>query len=143
MVLPLRSGSHGDEGGQILLHSPCHLPVPQCLPFYRYVLLSRPFCFEPSTPYEVTVRLQRASVTQRHPSAFILIDSVRGSQHTPHLLGRWAGVGKPHMGWWTEKGRGGEGDEGNIDGGGVGIGVAAGSGAGDEDGDVGGMGPCM
>lgn len=52
-------------------------------------------------------------------------------------------MGKPHMGWWTEKGRGGEGDEGNIDGGGVGIGVAAGSGAEDEDGDVGGMGPCM
>ncbi|NXG36511.1 LAMB1 protein, partial [Dromaius novaehollandiae] len=44
----------------------------------RYVLLSRPFCFEPSTPYEVAVRLQRAGVTQRHPSAFILIDSVRG-----------------------------------------------------------------
>ncbi|XP_064012973.1 laminin subunit beta-2-like isoform X3 [Pogoniulus pusillus] len=42
----------------------------------RYVLLSRPFCFEPSTPYEVTVRLQRAGVTQRHPSAFILIDSL-------------------------------------------------------------------
>ncbi|XP_009995324.1 PREDICTED: laminin subunit beta-2 [Chaetura pelagica] len=43
----------------------------------RYVLLSRPFCFEPSTPYEVTMRLQRAGVTQRHPGAFILIDSVR------------------------------------------------------------------
>ncbi|NWW30751.1 LAMB1 protein, partial [Panurus biarmicus] len=42
----------------------------------RYVLLSRPFCFEPSTPYEVTMRLQRAGVTQRHPGAFILIDSV-------------------------------------------------------------------
>ncbi|XP_054036227.1 laminin subunit beta-2-like [Dryobates pubescens] len=42
----------------------------------RYVLLSRPFCFEPSTPYTVTVRLQRAGVTQRHPSAFILIDSL-------------------------------------------------------------------
>uniref|UniRef100_A0A672V459 Laminin subunit beta-1 n=1 Tax=Strigops habroptila TaxID=2489341 RepID=A0A672V459_STRHB len=42
----------------------------------RYVLLSRPFCFEPSTPYEVTMRLQRAGVTQRHPSAFILIDSL-------------------------------------------------------------------
>ncbi|KAJ7406864.1 hypothetical protein WISP_130137 [Willisornis vidua] len=42
----------------------------------RYVLLSRPFCFEPSTPYQVTMRLQRAGVTQRHPSAFILIDSL-------------------------------------------------------------------
>ncbi|XP_052633603.1 laminin subunit beta-4-like isoform X4 [Harpia harpyja] len=42
----------------------------------RYVLLSQPFCFEPSTPYEVTMRLQRAGVTQRHPSAFILIDSL-------------------------------------------------------------------
>ncbi|XP_054372041.1 laminin subunit beta-1-like [Molothrus ater] len=42
----------------------------------RYVLLSRPFCFEPSTPYEVTMRLQRAGVTQRHPGAFILIDSL-------------------------------------------------------------------
>ncbi|KAM8995123.1 laminin subunit beta-2-like isoform 1-T1 [Ara ararauna] len=42
----------------------------------RYVLLSRPFCFEPSTPYEVTMRLQRAGVTQRHPNAFILIDSL-------------------------------------------------------------------
>uniref|UniRef100_A0A8C4UAA2 Laminin subunit beta-1 n=1 Tax=Falco tinnunculus TaxID=100819 RepID=A0A8C4UAA2_FALTI len=41
-----------------------------------YVLLSQPFCFEPSTPYEVTMRLQRAGVTQRHPSAFILIDSL-------------------------------------------------------------------
>ncbi|KAM6300840.1 laminin subunit beta-2-like [Aegotheles albertisi] len=42
----------------------------------RYVLLSQPFCFEPSTPYEVTLRLQRAGVTQRHPGAFILIDSL-------------------------------------------------------------------
>uniref|UniRef100_A0A8C5T9A9 Laminin subunit beta-1 n=1 Tax=Malurus cyaneus samueli TaxID=2593467 RepID=A0A8C5T9A9_9PASS len=56
----------------------------------RYVLLSRPFCFEPSTPYEVTMRLQRAGVTQRHPGAFILIDSVRG---VPLCLvpGAWQG----------------------------------------------------
>lgn len=85
------------------------------------------------------MRLQRASVTQRHPSAFILIDSVRGSQHTP--VGRWAGVGKPHIECWTEMGRGGEGDERGIDGGGNG--VAAGSGAENEDGDVDGMGPHM
>ncbi|NXU32783.1 LAMB1 protein, partial [Thalassarche chlororhynchos] len=63
----------------------------------RYVLLSRPFCFEPSTPYEVTMRLQRAGVTQRHPGAFILIDSVRGgSRCTPRLglsRGGWPGRG--------------------------------------------------
>ncbi|POI32558.1 hypothetical protein CIB84_003690 [Bambusicola thoracicus] len=53
----------------------------------RYVLLSRPFCFEPSTPYEVTVRLQRASVTQRHPSAFILIDSLVLLPRVPELPG--------------------------------------------------------
>lgn len=52
--------------------------MPRQLTLYRYVLLSRPFCFEPSTPYEVTMRLQRAGVTQRHPGAFILIDSVSG-----------------------------------------------------------------
>ncbi|NWS97056.1 LAMB1 protein, partial [Mionectes macconnelli] len=66
----------------------------------RYVLLSRPFCFEPSTPYEVTMRLQRAGVTQRHPGTFILIDSVRGvplhpcqvqggqCECKPHVIGR-------------------------------------------------------
>ncbi|OXB66240.1 hypothetical protein ASZ78_000665 [Callipepla squamata] len=53
----------------------------------RYVLLSRPFCFEPSTPYEITVRLQRASVTQRHPSAFILIDSLVLLPRVPELPG--------------------------------------------------------
>lgn len=56
---------------------PFAVPMPQYLALNRYVLLSRPFCFEPSTPYEVTMRLQRAGVTQRHPGAFILIDSVR------------------------------------------------------------------
>ncbi|KAM8799630.1 laminin subunit beta-2-like [Eudromia elegans] len=53
----------------------------------RYVLLSRPFCFEPSTPYEVTVRLQRAGVTQRHPGAFILIDSLVLLPRVPELPG--------------------------------------------------------
>ncbi|XP_067159486.1 laminin subunit beta-2-like [Apteryx mantelli] len=53
----------------------------------RYVLLSQPFCFEPSTPYEVAVRLQRAGVTQRHPSAFILIDSLVLLPRVPELPG--------------------------------------------------------
>ncbi|XP_068816522.1 laminin subunit beta-1-like [Struthio camelus] len=53
----------------------------------RYVLLSRPFCFEPSTPYEVAVRLQRAGVTQRHPSAFILVDSLVLLPRVPELPG--------------------------------------------------------
>uniref|UniRef100_A0A8D0G091 Laminin subunit beta-1 n=1 Tax=Strix occidentalis caurina TaxID=311401 RepID=A0A8D0G091_STROC len=61
--------SHGRSHGSTV-------PMPRHLPLHRYVLLSRPFCFEPSTPYEVTMRLQRAGVTQRHPSAFILIDSL-------------------------------------------------------------------
>uniref|UniRef100_A0A452J7H0 Laminin subunit beta 2 n=1 Tax=Gopherus agassizii TaxID=38772 RepID=A0A452J7H0_9SAUR len=46
-------------------------------PAPRYALLSRPFCFEPRNQYEVTMRLQRAGMAQRHPAAFILIDSVR------------------------------------------------------------------
>ncbi|NXQ61936.1 LAMB1 protein, partial [Anthoscopus minutus] len=53
----------------------------------RYVLLSRPFCFEPSTPYEVTMRLQRAGVTQRHPDSFILIDSLVLLPRVSELLG--------------------------------------------------------
>ncbi|CAM5165168.1 unnamed protein product [Natator depressus] len=42
----------------------------------RYALLSRPFCFEPSNQYEIAMRFQRAGVVQRHPAAFILIDSL-------------------------------------------------------------------
>uniref|UniRef100_A0A8C8SXF9 Laminin subunit beta 2 n=1 Tax=Pelusios castaneus TaxID=367368 RepID=A0A8C8SXF9_9SAUR len=42
----------------------------------RYTLLPRPFCFEPHNQYEIALRLQRAGVTQRHPAAFILIDSL-------------------------------------------------------------------
>ncbi|NWQ82453.1 LAMB1 protein, partial [Columbina picui] len=83
----------------------------------RYVLLSRPFCFEPSTPYEVTVRLQRAGVTQRHPSAFILIDSVRGVLLHP-MLGAQQGWGDG-QGWGTMGMWGGDGDvngAGDIDG---------------------------
>ncbi|XP_025908402.1 laminin subunit beta-2-like [Nothoprocta perdicaria] len=59
----------------------------------RYVLLSRPFCFEPSTPYEVAVRLQRAGVAQRHPGAFILIDSLALLPRVPELPGL-AGAGE-------------------------------------------------
>lgn len=74
----------------------------QHLTLYRYVLLSRPFCFEPSTPYEVTMRLQRAGVTQRHPGAFILIDSVRGVplHLVPEAWHRWDhGQGQGTRGW--------------------------------------------
>lgn len=77
------AGDGNKGGGWVLLlsfrclHGPA-VPMPQQLTLYRYVLLSRPFCFEPSIPYEVTMRLHRAGVTQRHPGAFILIDSVRG-----------------------------------------------------------------
>ncbi|KAM6414033.1 laminin subunit beta-2-like [Rhynochetos jubatus] len=42
----------------------------------RHVVLSRPFCLEPGTPYEVSVRLHRAGVTRRHPGAFLLLDSL-------------------------------------------------------------------
>ncbi|XP_048346182.1 laminin subunit beta-1-like isoform X1 [Sphaerodactylus townsendi] len=42
----------------------------------RYVLLPRPFCFEPRNRYEIIVRFQRAGVTQRYPAAFILVDSL-------------------------------------------------------------------
>uniref|UniRef100_A0A670K2I7 Laminin subunit beta 2 n=1 Tax=Podarcis muralis TaxID=64176 RepID=A0A670K2I7_PODMU len=42
----------------------------------RYVLLPRPFCFEPRNHYEITVRFQRAGVAQRHPAAFILVDAL-------------------------------------------------------------------
>lgn len=92
--------------------------MPGHLPLHRYVLLSRPFCFEPSTPYEVTVRLQRAGVTQRHPSAFILIDSVRGGL-LPHAWGS-AGVGDHGLGWevtpvWAACGVGMERWDGNRD----------------------------
>uniref|UniRef100_A0A6I8NLI8 Laminin subunit beta-1 n=1 Tax=Ornithorhynchus anatinus TaxID=9258 RepID=A0A6I8NLI8_ORNAN len=48
----------------------------------RYVVLARPFCFEPGTHYEVVLRVQRAGVTQWHPEAYILLDSVR----EPHAL---------------------------------------------------------
>lgn len=82
------------------LHGPA-VPM-QHLTLYRYVLLSRPFCFEPSTPYEVTMRLQRAGVTQRHPGAFILIDSVRGVP-LPLVPEAWQGwdhgQGQETRGW--------------------------------------------
>ncbi|XP_028907998.2 laminin subunit beta-2-like isoform X1 [Ornithorhynchus anatinus] len=43
---------------------------------HRYVVLARPFCFEPGTHYEVVLRVQRAGVTQWHPEAYILLDSL-------------------------------------------------------------------
>ncbi|XP_041860156.1 laminin subunit beta-1 [Melanotaenia boesemani] len=42
----------------------------------RYVMLSRPFCFEPSNRYVVAIRFQRHGVTHRHLTAFILVDSL-------------------------------------------------------------------
>ncbi|XP_067396966.1 laminin subunit beta-2-like [Emydura macquarii macquarii] len=42
----------------------------------RYTLLPQPFCFEPRNQYEIATRFQRAGVAQRHPAAFILIDSL-------------------------------------------------------------------
>lgn len=43
---------------------------------YRYIQMPRPFCFEPSNRYVVTIRFQRHGATHRHLTAFILIDSV-------------------------------------------------------------------
>ncbi|XP_023188119.1 laminin subunit beta-2-like [Xiphophorus maculatus] len=42
----------------------------------RYILMSRPFCFEPSNRYVVAIRFQRHGVGYRHLTAFILIDSL-------------------------------------------------------------------
>ncbi|XP_071205207.1 laminin subunit beta-1-like [Salvelinus alpinus] len=42
----------------------------------RYVQMPSPFCFEPSNRYVVTIRLQRHGVSQRHLTAFILVDSL-------------------------------------------------------------------
>uniref|UniRef100_A0A8D2LJT4 Uncharacterized protein n=1 Tax=Varanus komodoensis TaxID=61221 RepID=A0A8D2LJT4_VARKO len=56
-------------------------------PPYRYVLLPRPFCFEPRNHYEIIVRFQRAGVTQRHPAAFILVDSLVLLPHVKELPG--------------------------------------------------------
>lgn len=107
-----RDGNRVKEDGWVLLlshgcpHGPA-VPMPRCLLLHRYVLLSRPFCFEPSTPYEVTVRLQRAGVTQRHPSAFILIDSVSRVLLHPTLGAQqgW-GVGQGWGPWACEVGMG-------------------------------------
>uniref|UniRef100_A0AAX7V704 Laminin, beta 2-like n=1 Tax=Astatotilapia calliptera TaxID=8154 RepID=A0AAX7V704_ASTCA len=43
---------------------------------YRYIQMPRPFCFEPSNRYVVTIRFQRHGATHRHLTAFILIDSL-------------------------------------------------------------------
>ncbi|XP_075430559.1 laminin subunit beta-1-like isoform X2 [Ascaphus truei] len=42
----------------------------------RYLVLPRPFCFEPNNQYEISIRFQRWGVANRHPGAFILIDSL-------------------------------------------------------------------
>ncbi|KAM9343533.1 LOW QUALITY PROTEIN: laminin subunit beta-1 [Pholidichthys leucotaenia] len=42
----------------------------------RYVLMPRPFCFEPSNRYVIAIRFQRHGVTHLHLTAFILIDSL-------------------------------------------------------------------
>uniref|UniRef100_A0A8C6PHY4 Laminin subunit beta-1 n=1 Tax=Nothobranchius furzeri TaxID=105023 RepID=A0A8C6PHY4_NOTFU len=41
-----------------------------------YIQMSRPFCFEPSNRYVVSIRFQRHGVAHRHLTAFILIDSL-------------------------------------------------------------------
>ncbi|KAG7235214.1 hypothetical protein INR49_030617, partial [Caranx melampygus] len=41
----------------------------------RYIQMPRPFCFEPSNRYVVSIRFQRHGVSHRHLTAFILIDS--------------------------------------------------------------------
>ncbi|KAK6480575.1 laminin subunit beta-1 [Huso huso] len=42
----------------------------------RYIKMPRPFCFEPNNRYVVAIRFQRFRVTERHLTAFILIDSL-------------------------------------------------------------------
>ncbi|XP_045065518.1 laminin subunit beta-2-like [Coregonus clupeaformis] len=42
----------------------------------RYVQMPSPFCFEPSNRYVVAIRFQRHGVSQRHLTAFILVDSL-------------------------------------------------------------------
>uniref|UniRef100_A0AAY5KX69 Laminin, beta 2-like n=1 Tax=Esox lucius TaxID=8010 RepID=A0AAY5KX69_ESOLU len=42
----------------------------------QYVKMPRPFCFEPSNRYVVAIRFQRHGVSQRHLTAFILVDSL-------------------------------------------------------------------
>lgn len=52
----------------------------------RFVQMPRPFCFEPSNRYVVVIRLQRHSVSHRHLTAFILIDSVRVRPLTDFIM---------------------------------------------------------
>lgn len=42
----------------------------------RYIVLSRPLCFEPGNQYEIAIRFQRFGVQHRHMAAFILVDSL-------------------------------------------------------------------
>uniref|UniRef100_A0A8B9RJ27 Laminin subunit beta-1 n=1 Tax=Astyanax mexicanus TaxID=7994 RepID=A0A8B9RJ27_ASTMX len=43
---------------------------------HRYILMPRPFCFEPSNRYVVSIRFQRHAVSYRHLTAYILVDSL-------------------------------------------------------------------
>lgn len=52
----------------------------------RFVQMPRPFCFEPSNRYVVVIRFQRHSVSHRHLTAFILIDSVRVRPLTAFIM---------------------------------------------------------
>ncbi|NP_001123798.1 uncharacterized protein LOC100170549 [Xenopus tropicalis] len=42
----------------------------------RYLVLPKPFCFESNNQYEISIRFQRWGAANRHPAAFILIDSL-------------------------------------------------------------------
>ncbi|XP_066526394.1 laminin subunit beta-1 [Hoplias malabaricus] len=42
----------------------------------RYIQMPRPFCFEPSNRYVISIRFQRHGVSYRHLTAYILIDSL-------------------------------------------------------------------
>ncbi|CDQ72880.1 unnamed protein product [Oncorhynchus mykiss] len=53
----------------------------------RYVQMPRPFCFEPSNRYVVAIRFQRHGVSQRHLTAFILVDSLVLIPKYTELLG--------------------------------------------------------
>ncbi|KAM9324405.1 laminin subunit beta-1-like [Gastrophryne carolinensis] len=42
----------------------------------RYLVLPKPFCFENNNQYEISIRFQRLEATNRHPGAFMLVDSL-------------------------------------------------------------------
>ncbi|XP_041655654.1 laminin subunit beta-2 [Cheilinus undulatus] len=53
----------------------------------RYIQMPRPFCFEPSNRYIVSIRFQRHGVSHRHLTAFILVDSLVLIPHYTELPG--------------------------------------------------------